>query len=668
MVATILLAVIATAAAPAEAAAKPAQQGVTSYPASFFQASRPTTALDMVLLLPGFAFDGGADVRGFADGAGNALIDGERPTTKQDSLYAILRRIPAEQVERIDVIRGGAPGIDMQGRTVMANVVRKTSTGLSGALAESNVLNLQDGRYVPFERFEFARRSGGTTLEGSLNGGEDLDDGEGPGPHEILGPDGRPRSTADGNAKGRLRAGSATLSYEFPLFGGKLKLNGLGWASRYVDHEWDSSPTPANADQYRERDLMDRGELGAHFTRDFGTQLTSETVLIQQLKRHSERSTYLAPGDGEVFGETDALAESVGRTTLRYRFDPKLSVEWASEFDYNIQDDASAYLVNGQPSSLPAANVKVEERRTDQGAIVTWSPSSRVTLESGLRVEASTLSSAGDVNQGKTLVYPKPRAVLTLTPSPANQVRIRFEREVSQLDFGDFIATGALNAGGLRAGNPALLPQDTWVTELAIERKFWGRGDLILTGRHAEIADAVDRVQLDGYDEAGNIGRARQEDLRVDLALPLDRLFIKNGLIRGAGTWSWSSVVDPTTGLTRPLSNISPFVGELHFSQDLTAWRSTWGVDAVFRQTQTFWRSDEVDVWSYGTWLRPFFEYKPTSKLSLRFEVGNALDRVIQRTLTYYPGPRTPSLGPQDADFRAERPGRTAYFRLRQGF
>jgi hypothetical protein len=239
---------------------------------------------------------------------------------------------------------------------------------------------------------------------------------------------------------------------------------------------------------------------------------------------------------------------------------------------------------------------------------------------------------------------------------------------VSQLDFGDFVATGALNAGGLRAGNPTLLPQDTWVAELAVERKFWGRGDLVLTGRHSEIADAVDRVQLDGYDEAGNVGRARQDDLRVDLALPLDRLFIKNGLIRGSGTWSWSSVTDPTTGQTRPLSNVSPFTGELHFSQDLTGWRSTWGLDAQLRQTQPVWRFDEVDLYTYGTWLRPFFEYKPTAKLSLRFEVGNALDRVMQRTLTYYTGPRTPSLPLEDADVRAERPGRTAYFRLRQGF
>ena len=38
---------------------------------------------------------------------------------------SILQRIPAASVERIEVIRGSAPGIDMQGQSVVANVVRK---------------------------------------------------------------------------------------------------------------------------------------------------------------------------------------------------------------------------------------------------------------------------------------------------------------------------------------------------------------------------------------------------------------------------------------------------------------------------------------------------------------------------------------------------------------
>src|SRR5256885_1794863 len=81
--------------------------------------------MDMIRRLPGFSFDAGESARGFAGTAGNVLIDGQRPTSKTDSLDSIIGRIPAADVERIELIRGGAPGIDMQGRAVVANIVRK---------------------------------------------------------------------------------------------------------------------------------------------------------------------------------------------------------------------------------------------------------------------------------------------------------------------------------------------------------------------------------------------------------------------------------------------------------------------------------------------------------------------------------------------------------------
>src|SRR5688500_13475011 len=58
------------------APATPSGSGVIRYDPSFFAAFNPNTAGDMVLRLPGFALDTGAEVRGFAGAAGNVLIDG----------------------------------------------------------------------------------------------------------------------------------------------------------------------------------------------------------------------------------------------------------------------------------------------------------------------------------------------------------------------------------------------------------------------------------------------------------------------------------------------------------------------------------------------------------------------------------------------------------------
>ena len=113
-----------TAPDPVSPVADAARQGVLVFETAFFADARPDTALDMIARLPGFAFESGdSGTRGLAGTAGNVLIDGARPSTKSDSLDQILRRISAAGVARVELIRGGAPGIDMQGRSVVANVV-----------------------------------------------------------------------------------------------------------------------------------------------------------------------------------------------------------------------------------------------------------------------------------------------------------------------------------------------------------------------------------------------------------------------------------------------------------------------------------------------------------------------------------------------------------------
>ena len=149
----------------------------------------------MINNLPGFVFDDGDSVRGFAGAAGNVLIDGVRPTSKSDDLYSILRRIPASQVERIDLIRGGAPGVDMQGKTVMANVIRKKNTGVTGVVNVANDWLPKDGRLLPGLRLEAQNRVGDTALEGSFVFANFDDDGAGHGPEVATAPDGTRLST-----------------------------------------------------------------------------------------------------------------------------------------------------------------------------------------------------------------------------------------------------------------------------------------------------------------------------------------------------------------------------------------------------------------------------------------------------------------------------------------
>ncbi|MDP2117954.1 MAG: TonB-dependent receptor, partial [Brevundimonas sp.] len=135
----------AAAGTPVPAAADP---NISAFAPDYFAEFRPVTALDMIGRIPGFQFDGGNSARGFAGTAGNVLIDGERPPTRSDALSTVLSRIPASQVLRIDIVRGGAGGVDMQGKAAVANVVRKPDGGVTGAVS-ANVSMSDQGRVSP---------------------------------------------------------------------------------------------------------------------------------------------------------------------------------------------------------------------------------------------------------------------------------------------------------------------------------------------------------------------------------------------------------------------------------------------------------------------------------------------------------------------------------------
>ena len=114
--------------------------------------------MDMINRLPGFEFNDGTSARGFAGTAGNVLIDGQRPTSKTDDVQSILTRLPASDVDQIDIIRGGAPGIDMQGQTVIANVIRKTGDSTQ-IVADVEDNFWPDGHSVPNGSLEITNAS-----------------------------------------------------------------------------------------------------------------------------------------------------------------------------------------------------------------------------------------------------------------------------------------------------------------------------------------------------------------------------------------------------------------------------------------------------------------------------------------------------------------------------
>src|SRR5215208_772091 len=125
----VLLACLTTLSALAQT---PPEGPRTYTPADFVQFA-PRTALDMLNRVPGFGIKQEAEERGLGEATGNVLINGQRISGKSNDVVTELSRIPAQNVERIEIVDAATlnvPGLTGQ----VANVIVR-STGIKGQWA-----------------------------------------------------------------------------------------------------------------------------------------------------------------------------------------------------------------------------------------------------------------------------------------------------------------------------------------------------------------------------------------------------------------------------------------------------------------------------------------------------------------------------------------------------
>jgi outer membrane receptor protein involved in Fe transport len=244
------------------------------------------------------------------------------------------------------------------------------------------------------------------------------------------------------------------------------------------------------------------------------------------------------------------------------------------------------------------------------------------------------------------------------------------EREVGQLDFNSFVASAALNANGVVAGNPNLSPQQDWAFEAAYDRHFWTDGIVSVTFRHLILSDVVDRAPVFSpsgvFDEPANIGGGHEDDIEGAFSLPLSRLGITGATLRGQATWRSSTITDPTTGQPRRISGQHPLDAQLHFNQDLPRWKLNWGVDATMAYRERFFRFDEVDTNHFNTVATVFVEYKARPDLTIKVTVDAMTTRYnFVREVFAGPRGRDPL---QLIDVQAHSFGPVTFVRLRKTF
>jgi hypothetical protein len=647
---------------------------VVTYPTSFFDRYQPNTALDMVRQVPGFQLDDGADKRGFGATSGNILINDRYPSAKQDSPSNILARIPAAQVERIEVIRSQVREIDLRGRPIVVNLV--LAEDMKAAIRWETAVrkNFDRSSLAPIGSISLSNRWRGMEFNTGIDARKAAY-GD-PGTDVVLDSSGNviERRVRDHDGSGY----TANAYFNASAWFGETLFNLNSTAGveirNEITHLHKVPEAGATSDDIILGDRDNRKlEIGLDAERNLSPELIGKAILLffrlDQSPLSSQRS-FDSSGNQTLFRQATTEAETT-ESIARLEFDwtswPNHVIQMNLEGAKNVLDSTLIQIVDDGTGPVvvpvPGANTRVEENRGDFLISDTWS-FNNFELDYGLGAETSTISQTGDAEVQRSFFFIKPHAALTYAPSRQRQTRFRLAREVSQLDFKDFVSATVFEDDDLALGNPDLKPETTWIAELSEERRFGELSVAKLTLFHHWISDVEDLLPLSpDFEAPGNIGDGRRWGVELESTIPLDAIGLTGAKLDVKARWQDSMVVDPVTGLDRVLSSEGSHQGDILFRnenewaflvdyrQDFEEARVAWGWNLATRAERPLFKVNELDVFDEETNVDVFIETTRWFGVKIRLTGLNLLDILQSRDRTVYTGER----GLSPVDFRELR-------------
>lgn len=640
-------------APPAVPVEAPGAEGAKVYTPADFVRFAPRNAADMLRQVPGFIIQRSDDRRGLGEAGGNVLINGQRISGKSNDALTELGRIPARNVKRIEIVDGATlnvPGLSGQ----VANVIA-TLGGRSGQFAWRP--ELRPGHADP------AWLRGETSVSGTAGPvgytvglRNDGFRGGGAGPGLILGPDGSTLETRQERIRvsGDRPKLSGSFKYEAP--GGSVANVNLSYGRFWFDNrELSERSAPAQADRVRRVRTTENEhsyEVGGDYEFALGGGRL-KLIGLHQFERSPFESVAItrfadaAPSVGTRFTRTGDERESIARAEYRWKgggSDWQVSAEGA----FNSLDNVSGLftlLPDGtfREVPLPGGSARVEEDRAEARA--TWGRplSPAFSLQASLGAEYSKLSVIGGAGSARSFYRPKGFLSAAWKASPRLDLNAKLERKVGQLNFGDFLATENLQNDNRNAGNPELVPPQSWELDVSGSRNLgrFGSSTLRVFGRL--FSDVVDQVPIGEFGESpGNLDRATVYGVESRTTLLFDPLGWRGAKLDARFNFQNSSLEDPLTGELRRISGSPVRQVEMSLRNDVPGTSWAWGGQAVHNRQARSFRLGEISRSVEGPLFgNVYVENKDVLGLTVRttlgnvFRGGNQLDRVV------YAGRRT---------------------------
>jgi len=652
---------------------------VLSYDLEYFQKFEPVSVGEMLKRVPGATFT--SDVleydqvqfRGLPGGFTNVLINGRRaPGGESDGTFFV-DRIPAELVERIEIVRAPRPDQPSDGVAGTLNVITKESASFEGGFGKIGaLLNTRDGVFRPSAAAAFAgkigektdywialnyqkRRNPKSKVSYRFDDVPVTDDKRFPGDpsksNYVTDPEFHDFEAQSDTRDGSDLSGSAEITTRFGD-GGRLRLNGF-----FVD---------THRDEDEQSVTLDDASL------DFdGVELQKERI---------KQQTYAITADARV-PLSDSFELGLAGGWNQYRENTRTSVfEGDNENDYSdvdLDEEETLHIKDSEWSGTLFGNYeagafklkvgsdflfktrdglndgvltdifRIRENRYSPYARLTYDLGSSLTIDGGARYEivdrkVTATTASAKYNTGIL----NPSLSVRWSPTSADQFRASVARTIRRPDY-DLLSPIEYDEtpgdDDTTTGNPDLRNQSAWGVDVGYERRIGGSG---IAGVNFFYRDITDLIELVATRDNGagqdfrpqNIGDGQAWGVEFDLSAPLTFLGMPDTGVFANYTYLDSSTTDPFTGEKRRFNAQPHHVYNVGFIQTVKAADVSFGATISGRSKSLESNFDETVELRYDPDLEAFVEKRIGKHIVLRVSAQNLLDRVKYEEFRKYDG------------------------------
>lgn len=651
-----------------------ASDATVTYPAEYFAQFNPYSVNDMLQRIPGISLArsgsrsqsrGGG--RGLGAGGEQVLINGRRIAGKSNEGDSQLSRIPASEVRYIEIIRGTSGELDVRGGTQVINVVLNEALSNVSFAYEVNMDRALDGTLVPGGRISATGQYAALNyfLSAEREPRYDFRDGF----ESALDRFGNLAETVnrDETTDGWPISLTANFGYEFSP-NDTANLN-FSWTGNDVEYDTDRVITRYQSDTVASR-IFERDtqpsestgfEVGGDYMHVFDNGSRWKTIAIVNEKENEfERSRFKVDPSSSV--ETKDLylfnyekyQERIIRSSYVFDLSQGQSIEAGVERAQTIVDTSLRLglltgVAGGQEfgglTPVTSSVGTVEEMRLEYFTIHNWSMNDRMTLETTLLVEDSSISQSGTLANSRDFSFFRPKVDYRFDITPSVQFRGIVQKIVNQLSFRDFTAGVDQRDDEQNSfeGNSDIQQMSWWNYEANLEYRLPNDAGVINTQLYYQtVFDVIDNVDVSRDGEIlsarGNTGDGRRYGINLNNSLRLSFLNQPNMLLTAGLSVEEATHYDSIRGEDRERA-MGPRDGgsnySIGFRHDIPRLNNTnWGFNANKRFLNDFmvWDIDKTEHYSPALSWFAWAETQAWGGLVYRFEARDSNERCRLRT------------------------------------